>query len=138
MVDSDTSILKLLISRLARSGVGLVVLCTVIVASGNILLKLGGNSVASYELTQLLHRPSLVLSSGPIIAGYILLGLGTALLVLALRHGPLSVLYPIVSLTYVWVLILSVVLFHEAVNVWKIAGLITVVAGVGILGRDSS
>jgi multidrug transporter EmrE-like cation transporter len=138
LADSDTHMLKILVSRLARSGVGLVVLCTVIVASGNILLKLGGNSVASYELTQLLHRPSLLLSSWPIITGYILLGFGTAFLVLALRHGPLSVLYPIVSLTYVWVLILSILIFQESVNMWKIAGLITVVAGVGILGRDSS
>src|SRR3712207_7394559 len=39
--------------------------------------------------------------------GYSLYAVSTMLLVLALRKGQLSLLYPIISLTYVWVTLLS-------------------------------
>lgn len=112
-------------------------ICTLLGAAGNVLLKLGGNQLGSYGVTQILQRPSLILMNFPLMAGYALYGLSTVLLVLALRHGQLSVLYPVISLTYVWVLILSGLIFHETLNFWKIAGVMTVVTGVGVLGRDS-
>ena len=37
-------------------------------------------------------------------------GVSTVLLVLALRHGELSLLYPVFAMTYVWVTILSVLM----------------------------
>ena len=42
-----------------------------------------------------------VLSNSSLLAGYLCLAANTALLVLALRDGQLSVLYPIIALTYV-------------------------------------
>ena len=38
---------------------------------------------------------------------------------LALRDGELSLLYPVIALTYVWVTVLSLVIFHEAMNPFK-------------------
>ncbi len=70
----------------------------------------------------------------PLMAGYSLYGISTLLLVLALRKAQLSVLYPIISLTYVWVTILSVVIFGESLNVYKVVGLAIVVSGVAVLG----
>jgi drug/metabolite transporter (DMT)-like permease len=58
-------------------------------------------------------------------------------MIVALKHGELSLLYPIISLSYVWVAILSVLLFHEAMNGLKIAGICVIVTGVAILGRGS-
>ena len=58
-------------------------------------------------------------------------------MVFALRDGELSILYPIIALTYVWVTILSVLFFHESLNPFKLAGVATVVAGVAVLGRGS-
>ena len=71
------------------------------------------------------------------IGGLALYGLGAALMVLALRHGELSVLYPLISLSYVWVAILSVVVFGEIMNVYKIAGICAIMAGVGVLGSGA-
>lgn len=112
-------------------------MCTLLGASGNILMKLGGNSLAGYRLAEILGNPSLILMNFPLLGGYCLYGLSTVLLVLALRHGELSVLYPIISLTYVWVLILSALIFHETLNFSKVTGVMAIVTGVGILGRDS-
>ena len=53
--------------------------------------------------------------------GYCLYGLGAVLFTIALRDGELSVLYPVISLTYVWVAILSVPILHEKLSIshWK-------------------
>jgi multidrug transporter EmrE-like cation transporter len=78
------------------------------------------------------------LTSWPLFAGYCLYGLNTVLLVFALRDGELSILYPIIALTYVWVTILSVVLFHETMNFFKLAGVTIVVIGVAVMGKGRS
>jgi len=78
------------------------------------------------------------LTSMPLLAGYCLYGLNTVLLVFALRDGELSILYPIIALTYVWVTILSVVFFHETMNFLKLAGVAVVVIGVAVMGKGRS
>jgi multidrug transporter EmrE-like cation transporter len=70
-----------------------------------------------------------------LFAGYSMYGVSTVLLVLALRHGQLSLLYPMFAMTYVWVTILSVVVFHESMNAFKLAGIATIVGGIAVLGR---
>jgi multidrug transporter EmrE-like cation transporter len=107
----------------------LVFFCTIIGAAAQIFFKLGANSLAKPTPVQILTNPSLLL-------GYSLYGVSTMLLVLALRKGQLSLLYPIISLTYVWVTLLSIMIFKETLNVWKALGLAIVVAGVAVLGRD--
>jgi len=49
----------------------------------------------------------------PLLSGLVLYGLSTVLLVLALKDGELSLLYPVIALTYVWVTVLSLVLLHD-------------------------
>ena len=72
-----------------------------------------------------------------LFAGYALYGIFPVLFVSALRHGELSILYPLVSLGYVWVTITAVVAFHEALNPLKFAGIAIIVAGVAVLGGGS-
>ena len=76
-----------------------------------------------------------VLTSIPLMGGLSLYGHSTLLLVLALRDGELSMLYPVIALTYVWVTLLSFLIFHDRVNPFKLLGIVTIVTGVGILGR---
>lgn len=110
--------------------------CTFLGAAAQILMKTGGNALAGRSVVDLLTQPWLLLRNLPLFGGYALYGLSTVLLVLALRKGQLSVLYPIIALTYVWVIVLSVFLFHEQVTLLKVAGVMSIVAGVGVLGRD--
>jgi len=112
-----------------RQCVALVFGCTVLGAAAQVLMKIGSAVLANPSLLAILTSVSL-------LAGYSLYGLSTALLVLALRDGQLSILYPVVSLTYVWVTALSVMLFNEPLNVFKVLGVAAIVAGVTVLGRD--
>ena len=72
-----------------------------------------------------------------LFAGYALYGVMTVILVVALRHGELSVLYPVIALSYVWVAIVSVLIFHESMNGFKVTGILMIMAGVAVLGRGS-
>jgi drug/metabolite transporter (DMT)-like permease len=107
----------------------LVFFCTIIGAVAQIFFKLGANHLSKPTPVQILTSPTLLL-------GYSLYGISTMLLVLALRRGQLSLLYPIISLTYVWVTLLSMMIFKETLNFYKALGLVIIVFGVAVLGRN--
>lgn len=108
----------------------LVFCCTFIGAAAQVFLKFGAAAVARPTPIQLLFNL-------PLLLGYSLYGVSTGLFVLALRRGQLSVVYPVISLTYVWVALLSIIIFQESMNLFKAVGLAVVVAGVAVLGRDA-
>ena len=111
-----------------RQPVALVFCCTVLGAAAQVLMKTGANHMS---------HPGLVgmATNLPLMGGYCLYGISTLLLVLALKDGELSLLYPVIALTYVWVTILSFVIFHDRINPWKLMGIVLIVSGVGVLGR---
>ena len=101
--------------------------CTILGAAAQILLKTGAN--------QLVHpSPMAMLTNVSLLAGLSCYGVSTVLLVLALRDGELSMLYPIIALTYVWVTLLSLLVFHDRINPIKMAGIAIIVVGVAVLG----
>ena len=112
----------------------LVMACTLFGAAAQMLIKTGANSLP--HVSGFFPNLLAMASSVPLVAGYSLYGISTVLLVVALKHGELSMLYPIIALTYVWVAILSVVVFHEYLSPLRVAGVIVIVLGVAILGRD--
>jgi len=93
-------------------------------------MKSGANNLAHASLLGMV-------TNLPLMGGYALYGISTVLLVMALKDGELSLLYPVISLTYVWVTALSFLLFNETVNPFKLVGIAAVVCGVGVLGRGN-
>jgi uncharacterized membrane protein len=79
-----------------------------------------------------------LLGNFPLVAGYALSACNALLLIMALRDGELSVLYPIYSVSYVWVILLSMYFFHDQLNAWKAAGVLLIMGGVTLLGKVSS
>jgi uncharacterized membrane protein len=114
-----------------RRSLALVVIFTLISAIAQACLKTGATALGA--------GPTIrgVLYDFPLIAGLMLYGVGTVLMVLALRHGELSVLWPVISLSYVWVTIISMVWFHEPMNLPKALGVAVIIFGVAILGRGA-
>ena len=76
----------------------------------------------------------LLLTNYPLWTGLACYGVSTLLMVLALRDGELSLLYPVISLTYIWVMFLSVLVLHEPLTQWKVAGISLICLGVALLG----
>ncbi len=108
--------------------IALVFCFTILGAAAQMLMKIG---------TSQQHGGGLIgyLTSLPLLGGYCLYGINTVLMVFALRDGELSTVYPFIALTYVWVTMLSIMLFHESFNSLKVLGVTIVVIGVAVLGR---
>ena len=113
--------------RARQRSIGLVFCCTILGAAAQILMKSGANHLV----------PGLMglITNVPLMCGYVLYGMSTVLLVLALKDGELSLLYPVIALTYVWVTGLSFLIFHDTANVSKLVGIVIIVLGVGVLGK---
>lgn len=105
-----------------------VALATLLTASGQFLFKLGtANLTLGWDL---LHNWYL-------IGGFAIYGISAIILVVSLKYGELSVLYPIVSLSFVWVNILSFEFLSETLNSYKWAGVCFIILGVSLIGFGS-
>jgi len=104
----------------------LVILGTLIGSFGPILLK-----KAAHRLK--LNIKSII-TDKYLIGGVVLYGLATIVFIPALKGGELSVLYPFVALSYVWVSLLSVRFLNEKMNALKWIGILLIILGVTFIG----
>jgi drug/metabolite transporter (DMT)-like permease len=114
-----------------RLAIFIVLACTLLVAFAQYLIKLGANRLSHAGL---LGTTLGIFTIPQLFAGYCVYAVFTVLFIYALRHGELSILYPLIALGYVWVTITAVIAFHETMNPLKIVGLIVIMCGVGLLG----
>jgi multidrug transporter EmrE-like cation transporter len=106
----------------------LVLFGSVIGSFGAVFLKLG-----AAELRHGFHR----IFNIRLAAGVFLYLLSSVFFVMGLRHGELSVLYPLVALGYVWTLFWSRLFFQEAFTRQKFMGLGLILLGVLFVGIGS-
>jgi len=109
--------------------IGLVVLGTLIGSFSPILLKKASE--------KRLSKISSLIKNYHLMGGVILQGIGTVLFIPALRGGDLSILYPLVSLSYIWVSLLSVKFLGEKMNKLKWFGILLIIVGVSFIGVGS-
>lgn len=130
------------LSKRSNKSIYMVLGCTVFAATAQVLLKFGADHpmpvIKPADIATWMPFLMALLSNYYLLLGYCFHSGNALLLILALRDGELSVLYPIISLSYVWVNLLSMYFFHEHMNIWKAAGILLVILGVALLGRASS
>ena len=105
----------------------LVLFASVVGSFGAVFLKLG--AVRLTGLMSLLNW-RLALGVGLYLGSSVFYGLG-------IRHGQLSVLFPMVAVGYIWTLLWSRLFFHERFTRSKVLGLGLVLAGVVLVGLGS-
>jgi drug/metabolite transporter (DMT)-like permease len=110
-----------------RNAFLLVFACTILGSVAQLLIKTGMSHFSPHLLA--------LATNVPLIAGYALYGVNTLMMVLALKNGEMSMLYPIIALTYVWTTLLSYTVLGEPSNVYKNVGIIAIVLGVAVMGR---
>lgn len=106
----------------------LVFIGSIIGSFGAVFLKLGAAK---------LHGGFWKLFNLQLAVGVALFLASSVFWVLAIRHGELSVLYPMVSLGYVWTLFWSRLFFREAFTRQKFMGLGLILVGVFFVGMGS-
>lgn len=105
--------------------IGIMLLCTLLTSSAQLLLKSGALKLEFNILS--------VLSNWNIFLGIGLYGLGAVLVIFALRGGEVTVLYPIVTSSYIWVALGSSYFFGENVNSLRWIGILLVVVGILVI-----
>jgi len=98
-----------------------IVVATIIGAIGQIVFKRASKDLK--KSIKFLINPYL-------ITGVILYFLSTALLIFLLQFEKLTILYPLTSLNYIWVLILANRVFKEKINKYKSGGIILIILGI--------
>lgn len=114
----------------------LLALVSILLSSvGQLLLKQGLNSLQNPGLSALSFLLT-ALTNLTVLSGLAAYGLGAIVWLLALRQSPLSLIYPLVSLSYVAVAAGSVLLLGEAMPPQRIAGLAVIILGVVLVARS--
>ena len=107
----------------------LMVLCTLLTSTAQIFYKKGAADL-SFNIASLATNYNL-------IAGMIIYIVGAFLMITAFRGGEVTVLYPIIATSYVWVSISSIFFLGESMNLLKWLGIITIIAGIILVGFGS-
>jgi drug/metabolite transporter (DMT)-like permease len=109
----------------------------------SILLVLFGSFIGSIGMVFLkkasanLHKGFLHIVNLNAAIGVTLFVISSLFYLIGIRNGQLSVLYPMVSLSYVWAMFWARIVFKEPLTKPKFAGLALVLVGVFFLGLGS-
>lgn len=114
----------------SKKAIILMIFCTIFTSLGQILWKFG---VARIDFSI-----PLTIINLPFISGFVSYGLGALLMLMAFESGELSVLYPIVAASYIWVSLISPILFPiDSMNFLKWLGVTLILISVSLLGYGS-
>ena len=103
----------------------LVVIASVIGSFGAVFLKFGALNL---ELTVMG-----MIRNWRLMVGIALYLLSSAFFMAGIKNGELTVLYPMVSLGYIWTLIWSRIVFKEPITQFKVMGLAMIIVGIAVL-----
>jgi uncharacterized membrane protein len=107
--------------------IALIILCSLSNAIAMFFLKKGAETI-EFSFS--------ILSNIWIYLGILTLMLSVFLMMTALKGGNLSVIYPILATTYIWMSLLAMILLNEPISTIKWIGIILIVIGVAVVGTE--
>lgn len=116
-------------------GYSLALVSIVLGALGQVILKSGADKIGSLSLSasSLFSDLLRIIKTPQILSGMVFFGLSSLLWIKVLTRSELSLVYPMVSLSYILVAILSFLLFKEQFTMQKILGIAVIITGVVVL-----
>lgn len=108
------------------------VFCIILLVAGQTLLKMGllrvgGTSFLSGPLIQNVAK---LFSTPYIVLGFVVYGVSAILWLDVLSRLEFSMAFPLVSLTYVFALVIGSLIFHEQVSLSRVAGVFLICGGL--------
>jgi len=107
----------------------LVLFTTLLTSSAQILWK-KGSATLTFDVFN-------ILTNYYLIGGILLYVVGGALLIISFRGGEVSVLYPIIATSYIWVSFLSIKFLGESMDIFKWIGVTLIIVGIVSIGYGS-
>lgn len=102
---------------------------TLFTSVAQVLYKFGAASL-SFSFSGILFNYYL-------IGGLVLYGIGAVIMIIAFRSADVSLLYPVIATSYIWVSLLSLWLFNETVSLLHWFGIVVIIMGVVFVGLGS-
>jgi len=100
-----------------KIGILLILIASTSTAGGQMFWKLSGGQL-----------------NGDLLLGFSLYFVGAVLMIIAFRFGSLSVLHPLLSVGYVFALLLGGAFLHEKVTILNIVGTLLIASGAILIG----
>ena len=110
------------------SSMAWIFLCGFVGSFGAVFLKSGASRI---------HDIKSVLTNWRLVFGIGMYLLSSVFFVFGVRHGELSVLYPLVALGYMWTVVWSRVFFGEPLTRAKFVAVGLILVGIAFLGLGS-
>ena len=107
--------------------IGIMIVLAIVGAFGSLLLKKGA---ARFHITFSIEGVIAILKNWHIMLGAVCYVFTMIVFIYLLKQQELSVLYPLTSLTYIFVTIFSVWILKERINMYKIIGISAIILGV--------
>jgi len=121
----------------------LFLMCVLLGAAGQLSIKCGVSAITrsfghSLSISLILQHPLTVFLNPYVFMGFASYAVSSLLWLVLMSKFKLSVIYPMISLGYVFVVFGSIVLFHDRPNFYTWAALALIVAGVSLMALSGS
>ena len=103
----------------------IVLLCALLGAVGQIFFKLSSENFS--------FNPLDLIQNYKFFIGAIFYATSALLFVWALKFGNLSLLYPLIATTYIWVTLFSIIFLNEYFPLFKWIGILLIIAGISLI-----
>ncbi|HVJ49801.1 SMR family transporter [Desulfitobacterium sp.] len=116
---------------------GLALVSVLLGAIGQILVKLGAIHLElDFSSTHLFGSLFSILKNLPVMSGLFFYGISFLLWVKVLTKLELSYAYPLVSIGYVLIMLVSWLVFKESISIYRILGTLFIIFGVILVARS--
>lgn len=103
-----------------------------------VLLKKGMTSIAGFEvsLKGVLGSAGTIVFNPYVIAGLLVMVVSMASHLVVLSKVDISFAYPFLGLSFVLIALWGYFILHEPVNIWRVSGILLIVAGVSLVAKS--
>ena len=114
------------------------VITSILITGGQVLWKIGlhninGFYLKEYNLFENIYR---IIKSGYILTGFAVYVLATGFFMYLLSKHELSLIIPIMSISFIFALIAGIIFFHEEVNTYRWFGVVVIILGVYLITKS--
>ena len=99
-----------------------IIICTLFTSTAQVFYKKGTN-IMEFNFYSIITNYYLII-------GLVIYAIAAIIMILSFKGGDVNVIYPIVSLSYIWVSLLSMYFFNEKMGFLKWLGIAFIILGV--------
>jgi len=110
--------------RAKSAYIAIAAICAVFGALGQLFFKIGSANVSFNILSWIFNFY--------VVAGVVFYALATIVFIMVLKKAELSLLYPVVATSYIWVAIFSIFIIKESLSLLNWLGFLLIIGGVSL------